>query len=932
MENNKAEPLIGGGDVESGYTKEYSLADMGDGNGGLQSQEEPEGNKMNTYFGVFQPCMLNIFGAIIFLRLSWGVGEVGFLGVLSIFALAGFAVTMTALSIAAISTNGLMKGGGAYFMISRCLGPELGGACGVMFYCATSFAVAFYLVAFAETVEISFTSSDVVTYQGSVLISSITLFVLFAYANAGAEIFLKANTIVFFFLMISIVGGFIFLFTGGEKTFTLSNNGDPTLADFQEGGILFGICTNPFDPSSPGKCTADVTFSSDTLSENMAPDGWGSAWTSTFIVLFPSVTGIMAGANYSGDLADPGKSLGPGTLAAIACSLFVYMLLALCFAAVVDNEVLTEDYNALQAIADVGGGFLVITGVVASTISSALGQMVGSARVMQALAKDNLIPALAPLAWGSKKGNEPRKALVLSWIIAQALLLTGDLNVLAEIVSMFYLLVYSFINLCCFALAVSGAPNFRPKFKYFSWHTAVAGFVTNFIIMFLANPIYASGAWIMVCAITVYVSYKAPAVPWGDISQALIYHQVRKYLLRLDIRKEHPKFWRPAIQLLVDHPQSSLSLIDFCNNLKKGGLYIISTVVVGSPTTRVSEFDKIQNRWLELIDKSGIKAFSDAAINSSVADGFASLVIGSGLGGMRPNTVVMQQFKPASSTPVPFLRADSTTSATREDCKAVLGSLQKTLGGCTADSSNANTVGLYGGSAETYLSVMRNVLQFNRNLCISWNFHLMDKTFLVSFYKQMRKEKKERMTIDIWGFDNMETFSEWDDINGILSLQIQLAYGLFRTDIWSDMKLRVLLVVSNGKLVSQEFPTAERMSGDLGGGSLDTAMDRLKGLLEEIRVPANCEVVQMDGWSNNSPSEANGVWKEEYVGAVNKVIRDYSSIDSSSVAFLPLPPPPAANDKADDLYLERMGALCHELPPTLLVRGGSDKSIMTTDL
>ena len=218
---------------------------MGDDGNGLQAQpEEPEGNKMNTYFGVFQPCMLNIFGAIIFLRLSWGVGEVGFLGVLSIFGLAGFAVTMTALSIAAISTNGLMKGGGAYFMISRCLGPELGGACGVMFYCATSFAVSFYLVAFADTVEISFFDTDVKTYTGNVLISSVTLFILFAYANAGAEIFLKANTIIFFFLMTSIVGGFAMIFAGGEKTFTLSNTGDPTEASFRPGGSLFEVCSN----------------------------------------------------------------------------------------------------------------------------------------------------------------------------------------------------------------------------------------------------------------------------------------------------------------------------------------------------------------------------------------------------------------------------------------------------------------------------------------------------------------------------------------------------------------------------------------------------------------------------------------------------------------------------------------------------------------
>jgi len=758
-----------------------------------------------------------------------------------------------------------------------------------------------------------------------VIISSVTLFVLFAYANAGAEIFLKANTIVFAFLATSIIAGYIYLLKGGVKTFTLSNNGDPS-----EALILTVPCID-WDETSPQSCTADIQFRSSTLNDNMTPDDWGGKWTSTFIVLFPSVTGIMAGANYSGDLADPGKSLGPGTLGAIAVSLTVYLLLALCFAGTTPNAVLREDYNALQSIADSGNGAFVIIGVVASTISSALGQMVGSARVMQALAKDNLIPVLKPLAWGSKIGNEPRKALVLSWCIAQSLLLIGDLNVIAEIISMFYLLVYAFINLCCFALTISGAPNFRPRFRFFSWHTALMGFVANFIAMFVTNALYASVAWIMVSVITVYISYKAPAVPWGDISQALIYHQVRKYLLRLDVRKEHPKFWRPAIQLLVDHPQSSLSLVDFCNNLKKGGLYVISTVVVGTPQSRVSEFDKVHHRWLELIDKSGIKAFSDAAINESVCAGFTSLIVNSGLGGMRPNTVIMQQYKPPSATPVPFLRADSTTSATREDCKAVLGGIQKILGSCTSDATNSNAVGLFGGNATDYVTVMRNALRFSKNLGISWNFHLMDKTFLVSFYKQMLKDKKERMTIDIWGFDNMESFKEWDDITGILSLQIQLAYGLFRTDIWSDMKLRVLLVVSNDKLVSSEFPTAERLSQGFGG-SLDSAMERLKYLLNEIRVPANVEVVQMDGWSQNSPYEQNGVLKEDYAVAVNKIIRDYSSVDSSSVAFLPLPPPPAEGDKADDVYLQRMGALCNELPPTLLVRGGSDKSIMTTDL
>jgi potassium/chloride transporter 9 len=607
--------------------------------------------------------------------------------------------TMTALSIAAISTNGLMKGGGAYYMISRCLGPELGGACGVMFYCATSFSVSFYLVAFAQTFEISFFSEEA-TYQGTVTISSVALFVLFFYGNMGADIFLKFDTLIFALLMVSIVAGYVALFVGGDKEFFLSNSGAPTEAVFNS--TFAGICNDGvFDSSNPESCVAEIGPSTDILRDNLLPEGAFDRWPGTFIVLFPSVTGIMAGANYSGDLADPGYSLGRGTLSAIACSLLVYLTFALLFAATTPYEILREDYNALQAINDVGGGAFVYLGVFASTISSGLGQMVGSARVMQALAKDNLIPVLKPLAWGSKVGNEPRKALVLSWCVAQSLIMIGDIAVLAEIVSMFYLLVYSFINLCCLTLTVSGAPNFRPRFQYYSWHTALLGFACSLTAMFLANALYASVAWVLVIAITLYISSRSPSVEWGDnIGQALIYHQVRKYLLRLDVRKAHAKIWRPQIQLLVDHPQSALSLIDFCNNLKKGGLYMLSNVVVGTLPTRVEEHDSIQKKWLDLIDKSGIKAFFNAAINTDVADGFSSLIVNSGLGGMAPNTIVMQEFRPSDpdSAPLPFGRADSSTTASQENSRRLLGGIQKVYAGCTDDKALTNAYGLFGGN------------------------------------------------------------------------------------------------------------------------------------------------------------------------------------------------------------------------------------------
>ena len=183
----------------------------------------PERNKLGTVNGVIIPCLLNIFGAILFVRLPWAVGQTGWLGVILQFILGGTLVTLTTLSIAAISTNGLVRGGGAYYMLSRSLGPEFGAAVGITYYFAASISVAFYLIAFAENMVecIKGTATDLPfafplgEYGLQTSIASVTLLLLLAQAQIGAGFVAKANSFIFVILCVSIVLASISFITGG---------------------------------------------------------------------------------------------------------------------------------------------------------------------------------------------------------------------------------------------------------------------------------------------------------------------------------------------------------------------------------------------------------------------------------------------------------------------------------------------------------------------------------------------------------------------------------------------------------------------------------------------------------------------------------------------------------------------------------------------
>ena len=847
-------------------------------------------NELNTLMGVYIPCMLSILGAILFLRLSWAVGQTGYLGVLGIFAIAGSAVLLTALSISAISTNGSMGGGGAYFMISRSLGPEFGGAVGIIFYFANAVGATFHLVAFADNVVDTFWPDTSPWLR--VLVASIALFMTLIGAWIGASFFSKLNAVILALIAVSVISAILSLSFG--DAFGCTAEHENGISGFT--GFNLTTFTNNLTPNYGG-------IRDDPADEPSTTEFY--TFFRVFTIIFPALTGIMAGANLSGDLKDPGRSIGTGTIYAILSSAAVYLILGFLVTWTIEFEYLQDNVQAIQNISCwPSGKYFIMLGIVCSTLSSALGQLTGAARVLQAFCKDfseigennavfgnkRLVKVLRFFSYGSPGKNEPRYAVILTWAIAQSVLLLRRLDLLASIMTNCFLLTYFFTNFACFVLKVTGAPNFRPRFRYFSWHTALLGAVLNIVIMFLSSWIFASISIVLLSIVFFGIVYASPQVPWGDVSQALIYHQVRKYLLRLDERKNHVKYWRPSILLIVDEPMQSMGLIDFCNNLKKGGLYVIGDVLVGNLRSIGDRCSQLQDQWTHLIPEINVKAFSEVSVAETFRSGCQTLMISAGLGGMRPNTVVLPFLMDHSQGPT-LVRQNSVSTGAFETLQEV------------ERIHNRETR----RTAEEFVDIVRDVLFLNKNLLVARDFHLLDKDLIVS--QVSKKSQQEQVYIDIWFTDELEA----DDLlsySGGLSLMMQLAHGLNRTDIWQECStIRIVHLLR------------KQMDEHVSDEMLQYHREQLQLLLIDSRVKAESEVLVMR------------LKEEEDVNHTTNTFLQQNTTQSAVIFLnLPVPPPEDQDTQADIKYVDGLTTLTNNLPPTILALAGQRLTVIATEI
>ena len=580
--------------------------------------------RFGTFGGVFTPCVLTILGVIMFMRSGTVIGESGVWRGLAILAMAKGITTLTTISLSAIATNTKVRTGGVYYMISRTLGPDFGGAIGITLFVSQAISIAFYVIGFSEALFglISPAGSELAvtmaTYHVPKITSTVVICMLFGVTFKGADVALKAQYVILVVLLLSVLS-------------------------FVIGGILnfdTEVFRSNFGQRSGTELSPTMGF-----------------WV-VFAIFFPAATGITAGANMSGDLKDPSVSIPKGTFLAIAFTATVYLVQLILLAGYADQATLTTNPKtgitdptaAFAALTDMSiFGPLIIAGVFAATLSSALGSFLGAPRILQAMGQDKLLRPLEFFGVGHGPNDEPRRATVLSLVLAIPVVWAGGLNAIAQVISMFFLIAYGMINLSAFVEGRSGNPSFRPRFKLFGWPAGLAGAIGCAVAMLKINETYALLSMALAAGTYYWLKGRAQG-DWGNAKRGYIFARTRQNLLLLEKTPPDAKNWRPALAVITDdceRDRAMLSCAAWIEN-ERGILSVLElSAHNGEPHERHMRRRDRLAKVKQILNTRGIVAFADSVVVPDVSEALDVVLQSYSIGSLRPNTVMFNVPPPA---------------------------------------------------------------------------------------------------------------------------------------------------------------------------------------------------------------------------------------------------------------------------------------------
>ncbi len=551
-----------------------------------------DNRKLGTFAGVFTPSILTILGLILFLRMGYVLGSGGLGRALLIICLANLISILTSFSLAAIASNLKVKSGGDYYLISRTLGMEFGGAIGIVLFLAQSISIAFYCIGFGEAVA-SIVFPDIPFFPQ--LCAALALAMLFILAWLGADWATKFQ----FLIMTTLVLALISFFTGALQQW------------------------------SPA-----------TLAANWHGNPQNNNFWILFAIFFPAVTGFTQGVSMSGDLRDPGKSLPLGTFLAVGLSFLVYLAVAVIFSGSLPGDTLARDYHAMKRVAS--WGFLIDAGVIAATLSSALASFLGAPRILQSLASDHIFPFLKPFAKGSGPNNNPRRGILLSLTIAGLTIGLGQLDLIAGIVTMFFLISYGLLNYATYFEAQSQSPSFRPRFRWYHQKISLAGFLACLGVMMAIDLKIGILAIAILFAIYQYLQKTSGPARWADGQRSYQLQQARNNILAAAEEKKHPRDWRPYLLALSDNSERRCQLLNFATWIEGGsGLTAAVHFIHGDGVKMHHLRHQAEQELRGDINHCNSDAFP-LVINSSDSNSGLQLLIQSwGIGPMHANTILL---------------------------------------------------------------------------------------------------------------------------------------------------------------------------------------------------------------------------------------------------------------------------------------------------
>jgi amino acid transporter len=548
--------------------------------------------RFGTFLGVFTPSVLTILGLIMYLRFGWVVGNLGLPVTLLVVLLASSITFITALSASAIATNMTVGVGGEYYMISRSLGLELGGAIGIPLFLCRTLSITFYSFGLVEAILAVWPSAwGDVPEAAPQMMAAVIIIIITAVSGKSAELALKLQIPIMVAVGASLVALAIGALAEGTQT------------------PEFGITLRT------------------------APEGF---WY-VFAVFFPAVTGFTAGIGMSGDLKDARHSIPRGTLGAVATGTAVYLLVPVLLA--VTTRVSPADLAAPGVVwtsIAVFGPWLVFPGLWGAILSSAFGSVLGGPRVLQALAADGLAPTF--LARLSKTG-QPTIATWMSGAIALTAVALGGLNAVAQFVTILFLTLYVTINLASALESLVGDPSYRPTIRV-PWYVSLLGSIGAIVVMFLISPWACLAAIVLESALYAHLRRRAMRKRWGDVRAGLWVALARWALLKLRHHELDPRNWRPQILLFAGDPGKRAGLVRVASWFNQDrGVVTVCRLIVGD-LDRLHEVEQMREEMDRELDEAGVVAFPEVNVVSDFETGVLDVAQANGIAGLHSNTIM----------------------------------------------------------------------------------------------------------------------------------------------------------------------------------------------------------------------------------------------------------------------------------------------------